>query len=796
MKTSSALCFVEVAVDGVLPGPDGATLTYGCDRNIAPGTLVWVPIRRSVALGAVLGAHRDEPPFEVRPVLDVVDGYALTHEQIDLGAWLARETASDLFSCFALMMPPGVKHSVTPWFRLTSPRVQGQTRMQQQVIEHLRANGSVSLEGLQNEIGSSLSTVLADLERAGSIVRTYTSDVHTVQARSETWWVDASGEHPPKLTARQAELFRVVHTAGPAGMRANEARDRASASAAIGTKLLEMGVIRAESRPLAAEIDLDPVGTLPQLTQEQSVAWEGLDRAIGQGSTTPQLLFGVTGSGKTELYLRAIARVLREGKQAIYLVPEIALSGPTATRVRERFPGQVAVIHSGLAMGARQEMWESVVAGERRIVVGTRSALLTPVPNLGLIVIDEEHDTSYKQDATPRYDARPLAEELARRTGATLILGSATPRIETLWRANEGEVELYRLGSRAVAAARELPPVEIVDIRQELQAGHTALLCRSLEGAIERALSRREQTMLLLNRRGTATVVLCRDCGLAMNCPNCAIPLVYHKDRGSLICHRCDHRERPLADCPKCGGPLDYFGAGTQRVESEVKRRFPAARVLRWDQDTARRRGANAAILKSIEDRQVDIIIGTQLIAKGLDLPYVTTVGIISADVGLHFPDFRSGERTFQLVTQMAGRAGRRTPASAVIVQTYSPDHYVLQAARTHDVLQFYRNEIAFREQHRYPPFVRLVRYLVRGATDEECAIACDGVVRQLGRLARDNGVEIEIVGPAPAFVARVRGEQQWHVVVKTAPESLEMLLDRLPNPPGWTVDIDPVSLL
>jgi primosomal protein N' (replication factor Y) len=263
-----------------------------------------------------------------------------------------------------------------------------------------------------------------------------------------------------------------------------------------------------------------------------------------------------------------------------------------------------------------------------------------------------------------------------------------------------------------------------------------------------------------------------------------------------MICHRCDFRERPSRTCPICAGPLDYFGAGTQRVEAEAKHLFPGARVARWDQDVARRRGGNAAILQSIERREVDIVIGTQLIAKGLDLPYVTTVGITNADIGLHFPDFRAGERTFQLITQMAGRAGRRTPGSRVIVQTYTPDHYVLQAAADHDVEQFFAHEIRFREEYRYPPFVRMIRYQVRGATDDDCALEADTLVRALGRHARSAGSEIEIVGPAPAFIARIRGEQQWHLVVKSSADGIERMLDHLPHPPGWSVDIDPVSLL
>ena len=281
-----------------------------------------------------------------------------------------------------------------------------------------------------------------------------------------------------------------------------------------------------------------------------------------------------------------------------------------------------------------------------------------------MIVIDEEHDPSYKQDIDPRYDARAAALALADRHRAVVLLGSATPRTETLWRANSGEYDIYRLRKRAVSTAPDLPPVQIVDLRMELQSGHTSLISRPLQEAIHQALLRGEQAMLLLNRRGMATVVLCRVCGRARICPNCSIPLVYHEDRGLLICHRCDHRERPTRECPHCEGPLDYFGAGTQRVEAEAKRLFTGARVARWDHDIAKRSGGNASILQAIERREIDIVIGTQLIAKGLDLPYVTTVGITNADVGLHFPDFRSGERTFQLITQMAGRAGDGRPAA------------------------------------------------------------------------------------------------------------------------------------
>jgi primosomal protein N' (replication factor Y) len=579
-------------------------------------------------------------------------------------------------------------------------------------------------------------------------------------------------------------------------MSAAEALDLAGVTTTSAKRLVSDNLISEAQRPVGGARFQERLERFPTLTDEQADAWAVLEREVRRPTSKPHLVFGVTGSGKTELYLRAIAATLRQGRQAIYLVPEIALTAQLAQRVRDRFPGQVAVLHSGLASGVRQAAWDDIASGARRVVVGARSALFAPVPDLGLIVIDEEHDSSYKQDADPRYNARIAAEELARRSGAAIILGSATPSTETLWRAAQHEIVLTRLTKRATIAAPELPAVQVVDLRLELQAGHTSLLSRPLQSLMREALSRREQVMLLLNRRGTSTVVICRTCGTAVICPNCDIPLVYHGDRRALLCHRCDHRESPHTECRRCGGMLDYFGAGTQRLEGETRKLFPNARVIRWDQDVARKRSANSAILQSIERREVDVIVGTQLISKGLDLPYVTAVGIINADIGLHFPDYRASERTFQLITQMAGRAGRHTPGSAVVVQSYTPDHFALQAAQAHDVRRFYGSEIRIREALRYPPFVRMVRYRIRGETDEDCAAEADDLVRALGRHARGREVPIEVIGPAPAFVARIRGQHQWHVILKASVDGLDALLDGLPNSPGWSVDVDPVSLL
>jgi primosomal protein N' (replication factor Y) len=544
---------------------------------------------------------------------------------------------------------------------------------------------------------------------------------------------------------------------------------------------------------------------VPELTAAQATAWVAIEQALQARDSTPFLLYGVTGSGKTEIYLRAAAWCLRHGRSALVLVPEIALSSQVADRFAARFGDRVAVLHSALSDAERYAAWQGIAAGRHPVVVGPRSALFAPAADIGLIVLDEEHDPAYKQDSAPRYHARAVAEQVARQSGAVLMLGSATPSVESFWRARQGEIRplalpervgpgLFAANGARESTALELPRVEIVDMRLELHRGNTSLLSLPLQELLATTLRRGEQAILLLNRRGLATIVLCRACGTTLRCPYCDIPLVYHQDRERLLCHRCDYREGPRRDCPACGGPLDYFGAGTQRVEAEARRHFTGARVLRWDQDAVRRAGGSDRLLRQVERGEVDIVVGTQMVAKGFDLPRVTAIGVVNADTGLHLPDFRSGERTFSLLTQVAGRAGRRGPGSRVVVQSYTPEHYAIQAASRHDYEAFFAEEIDFRRRHRYPPFVRLARFLFRDRQDAVCARAADLLARKLARHARERGVAMDLLGPAPAFVSRVRGDYQWQVILRTP--DLEALLDGLPVDPGWVVDVDPQSLL
>jgi primosomal protein N' (replication factor Y) len=539
------------------------------------------------------------------------------------------------------------------------------------------------------------------------------------------------------------------------------------------------------------------------------------------------LLHGVTGSGKTEIYMRAIDYALARGQQAIVLVPEIALTPQTVRRFAARFPGRVAVLHSRLSDGERYDTWRRARQGLFDIVVGPRSALFTPLPNIGVIVLDEEHDGSYKQTPPvppPYYHARETAVKLGDILNATVILGSATPDLVTYHKAQAGHYQLVELPKRVMghrgrvesqaerlavtplyqqdsadpddALTIPLPPIQVVDLRQELRAGNRSIFSRALDKAITETLDRGEQAILFLNRRGTSSFIICRDCGYVARCPRCDMPLTYHRPHASLVCHHCGRREPQTAACPACGSKrIRYFGLGTEQVEEKVQQRWPQARITRWDRDTTAGRTAHEQLLASFINQEADILVGTQMIAKGLDLPLVTLVGVISADVSLSLPDYRTGERAFQVLAQVAGRAGRGLLGGRVIIQTYQPEHYAIQAAADHDYAGFYIEEIRFRTQHTLPPFRRMAKLVwvdpinERGQREaEKLAKALRYHVRELALAAT------EILGPVPPFFNRIDGRYRWQIIVRS-PNPNRLLAD-FPIPARWIVDMDPVSTL
>jgi len=563
------------------------------------------------------------------------------------------------------------------------------------------------------------------------------------------------------------------------------------------------------------------------LLDAQAAAADRISAALDTGRYESFLLHGVTGSGKTEVYLHALDHCVAAGRRAIVLVPEIALTPQTIRRFRERFE-RVAVLHSGLSDGELFDQWHGIAAGKYDVVIGARSAIFAPQPDLGLIVIDEEHEWTYKQhDPVPRYHARDVALHLARLKNAALVLGSATPDVASYEHASRGDHTLLELPERIrpVANARPptsniqhptsppresvppatntthfeasagLPRIDVVDLREELHAANRSMFSRELRAAVDAALAKDEQVILFLNRRGMAGHVQCRDCGFVPQCGSCSVALTYHRQYDRLVCHQCNKRWRLPAKCKQCGSPrIKLLGVGVEKVESEAARLFHHARLLRWDRDVTKTRGAHDRILAAFLAREADILIGTQMLAKGLDMPAVTVVGVINADTALHLPDFRAGERTFQLLTQVAGRAGRGERSGRVIIQTYTPDHYAIDAASRYDYEGFAAAELDWRRRAGYPPFGRLVQLTL---THPNARWARDEALRMSKALAlrrAELGSDTDVLGPSPAYVPRIRGRWRWQLLLRGRTPSA--LLRDLPLPPHWSVDVDPASLV
>ncbi|MFZ2877526.1 MAG: primosomal protein N' [Enterococcus aquimarinus] len=501
-----------------------------------------------------------------------------------------------------------------------------------------------------------------------------------------------------------------------------------------------------------------------QLNAEQQQAVSRILAAEAQGEATTFLLEGITGSGKTEVYLQSIAEILNKGKTAMMLVPEIALTPQMVQRFKSRFGKAVAVLHSGLSQGEKYDEWRKIERGEAQVVVGARSAVFAPLQKIGLIIIDEEHEATYKQEDTPRYHARDLAIWRSQYHHCPVILGSATPSLESRARAQKKRYELLYLTQRAHENA-QLPSVTIVDLKEEYAQKNTSTFSRLLQEKISNRLQQKEQIVLLLNRRGYSSFMMCRDCGYVLPCPNCDISLTLHMDVKKMRCHYCGHQENIPKKCPDCQGEkIRYYGTGTQKVEEELQERFPSARILRMDVDTTRKKGAHEKILKAFEEQEADILLGTQMIAKGLDYPNITLVGVLNADTALNLPDFRSSERTFQLLTQVSGRAGRGAKPGEVIVQTFNPEHHSIVLAQAQDYEAFYQQEMILRHQSGYPPFYFTVKITISHPAEQVVAKKSYQIAEQL-----KNGLspESRILGPTPSGIARIKNRYYYQIILK-----------------------------
>ncbi|ABO50230.1 replication restart DNA helicase PriA [Desulforamulus reducens MI-1] len=566
------------------------------------------------------------------------------------------------------------------------------------------------------------------------------------------------------VRAPKQKLALEVALAKP-GLNKMELATASSTSVAVINALIEKGLLKEKFLQIKEDISFH--GKLPQLTKEQSFAVGEICQALTAEKPSAWLLHGVTGSGKTEIYLRIIQDVLKINRQAIVLVPEIALTPQMVHRFKTRYGNQVALLHSGLSQGERYAEKVRIRSGTAKVVLGTRSAVFAPTPNLGVIIIDEEHESSYKQDENPKYHAREVALQRAAQYKSVVVLGSATPALESFCRARQGgPYKLLRLTQRV--DHRELPQVHIVDLREELARGNTGIFSNTLKKALSKRIEKKEKSILFLNRRGYATVVVCRQCGQVIKCPRCDISLTLHTN-GLLRCHYCGYGTGAPKKCPQCASTaIRSFGLGTQRVEEEVKQLFPDVPVLRMDADTTTRKGSHQKLLDQFIQGNASVLIGTQMIAKGLDIPAVTLVGVVNADTTLHMPDFRAAERTFQLLTQVAGRAGRGETEGEVIIQTYDPEHFSILNAQQHDYINFYQKEMTTRKVLRYPPFSYIIRILFSGLNEGDVISAAQSWQERLTVIAKKVGnVDIEVLGPAPAGIPRIKDRYRWQLILR-----------------------------
>jgi len=794
--------------------------------QIQAGCLITVPFGNQTVQGIIVQLL-DSPAVEnPKPILDLLDpAPVLTQPLLDLAIRLAESTLNPLASIISLMLPTGLSQQADVQYSVVSNQLSvtsDQSPVTKRLLNLLKERGA--LRGRQ--IDSHFAKI--DWRKTASVLvkKGILSSKHVLPAprvRPKYLRVaqlsvppeEADAEMPnlgtkQTLARRQGALRFLIQQ--PEAINLSWVYAETGCNLADLQELEERGLIRLfESeifrdsldrvgRQVNAEPNIEPL----ELTPEQVVALEEITNAMAQPFIIHHssfILYGVTGSGKTEIYLRAAEETIKRGKQVIILVPEIALTPQAVRRFLARFPGQVGLVHSKLSEGERYDTWRRARSGKLKVIIGARSALFTPLPDVGLIVVDECHDASFYQSEPPYYHAVTAAQEYARLCGAVCVLGSATPTVEQRFQAENKQLIKLELPRRIQTSEISknlggLPPVQIVDMREELKNGNRGIFSRVLAESLAETISRGEQAILFLNRRGTATYIFCRDCGLVLKCPNCETPLTLHlENKLHLLCHHCGYtRQRPKT-CPNCqSAQIREYGLGSEKVEADVQAMFPNVRTLRWDWDTTRVKDAHEMILTHFSNHQADVLVGTQMLAKGLDLPLVTLVGIVLADVGLSLPDPFASERVFQTLTQVAGRAGRSALGGKVVLQTFMPEHYAIQFASKHDVNGFYDRELEYRKQLGYPPYARLARLEYRHADPLKAEEESQKTATRLKiKIEAEGRHQTELIGPVPSFFSKVDGIHRWQIIVR-GPDPASLLRDMKLN--DWRVELDPISLL
>ncbi len=811
LRAETGALLADVALPVAVAQPFSYLVPAALEMVLKVGSRVLVPLSNRRVTGYVVGLHRTDRPEGFKPVIEVMDDVPLfPASMVEFFRWTSDYYLHPPGMVIRAALPAGLDVKGEAGYALkadgcTAEEEAGLTEDEKKVLSLLLGGEVVSLSFRCPDLPKAVCrAALSALEEKGIVVRTVRMDKTTVRPRTmKTVSLRfVSGNERAGLPPRQAEVVDLLEKEGSA-LLSELSRELPGAARAVNglekKGLVRTGFTRVHRTPIGEDIPLetDP----PHLTPDQESAFDALRQALDSRIFQPFLLHGVTGSGKTEVYLRAIEHVLAQGRTALVLVPEITLSLNMEAAIRGRFGDRIGLIHSGLGRGEAYDQWEKIASGSFPLVLGARSAVFAPLDDIGLIIVDEEHDPSYKQEDRLRYNARDLSLVRGSQSGATVILGSATPSLRTYRNAVLGKIGYLSLPRRVYE--RPMPTVEVADMRQEKGKGYFSA---ALVAALRETLARGEQSLLFLNRRGYSPVIMCPRCGEAVRCPNCNVSLTYHKARELLMCHYCGHERKPLLTCPTCGGgKLIPLGLGTERLEKEMRELFPEARIERLDSDTTTDRGELFHLLRELRRGEVDILLGTQMITKGHDFPNVTLVGVIAADQSMHFPDFSASERTFQLLAQVSGRAGRGMKPGRVIVQTFNPDHYSIRHARDHAFHAFYLEEILNRVEFRYPPFSRLMSFPVTGTDAAEVEKAAAEAAKAAKEALASSGAWGRVLGPAPAAFSRLKGKYRWHVLLMAESPSvlnrigrfvLKTVEQRRRRGVTVAVDVDPVSTL
>ncbi len=812
---------VLVDIEGAgAPGP----LTYSVPEEMRPalaiGSYVRVPLGTRPVLGYVVALDTEPPAVETKPILACIHPEPVFDAPLlGLATWMAHRYYASLAETVRCIVPEGLatrQRTLVSLQNVPDPEAAASILERRSpglasLIRILAGHSALDVHDLRARWeGKDVTAALGRLRSRGWIREQVVLDNPPARPRVVRAFTPAA---PPETLAEQAQrrekrapaqalALGLFAGRGDAPLLAPEAA-ALGASAAVLRALVAEGLLHEER----VEVRRDPwrsggrAAPPPLLMPAQAQAVAAIEEALASGQHDTILLHGITASGKTEVYLHAIAGVLAHGRDAIVLLPEISLTAQVVDIFKGRFGDRVAVLHSKLSAGERYDEWRRLRSGEARVAVGPRSALFAPC-RPGLIICDEEHEPSYKQENSPRYHARYAAQQRARIADALLILGSATPSVESYYLAQSGEYRILEMPERV--PGRVLPTVHVADLCGAEARGASPIFSQALLDGLASRLERREQAILFLNRRGFASFVLCRDCGHTPQCPNCSVSLTLHTQDHSLRCHHCNHRRAAPTLCPQCQGDrIRPFGLGTERVEEEVRAHFPDARVLRMDRDTTAGKDAHTRLYRAFRDGEADILVGTQMVAKGLDFPNVTLVGVVAADLGLNVPDFRAAERTFHLLVQVAGRAGRGERPGEVVIQTFNPDHYAVRAASNQDYAAFYAQEVDFRRELRYPPFGVLVSILSSDTDADAAEARATRTVAAIAAAAKRGPGGIEVLGPAPAPLARVKRRYRWRVLVRGTDDrevqaAVRAGLGALTTADldGLVVDVDPCGMM